>query len=69
MTMTREAYEAALVSDPFNIDSRLGYARLLLDAQDALAALTQFELVARQRPASIDVKACDCRFHGFPDTV
>ena len=59
MTMTREAYEAALVSDPFNIDSRLGYARLLLDAQDAAAALTQFELVARQRPdaASLGGKA------------
>ena len=65
MTMTREAYEAALVSDPFNIDSRLGYARLLLDARDAVAALTQFELVARQRPdaASLSGKAQIGRAH------
>jgi len=59
MTITREALEAALVSDPFNIDHRLAYASLLLQAQDAAGALTQFELAARQRPdaASLTGKA------------
>lgn len=59
MTTTREELEAALVSDPFNIEHRLAYAGLLLQAQDATAALTQFELAARQRPdaASLTGKA------------
>jgi len=49
MTMQREQLESALVSDPFNIDNRVQYAQLLLDAQEAQAALTQFELAERQR--------------------
>jgi SpoVK/Ycf46/Vps4 family AAA+-type ATPase len=59
MTITREELEAALVSDPFNIDHRLAYAGLLLQAHDAAAALTQFELAARQQPdaASLTGKA------------
>ncbi|WP_195763639.1 ATP-binding protein [Duganella guangzhouensis] len=47
--MQREQLEAALVSDPFNIDNRVRYARLLLAAQEPQAALTQFELAERQR--------------------
>jgi SpoVK/Ycf46/Vps4 family AAA+-type ATPase len=47
--MQREEFETALVSDPFNIGHRLGYASLLLAAGDAQAALTQFELAERQR--------------------
>lgn len=49
MNMQREQLEAALVSDPFNIDNRMRYAELLLAAQEAQAALTQFELAERQR--------------------
>lgn len=47
--MQREELETALVSDPFNVANRLAYARLLLAAGDAQAALTQFELAERQR--------------------
>jgi SpoVK/Ycf46/Vps4 family AAA+-type ATPase len=47
--MQREDFETALVSDPFNLAHRLGYAALLLAAGDAKAALTQFELAGRQR--------------------
>lgn len=47
--MQREELETALVSDPFNVVHRLAYARLLLAAGDAQAALTQFELAERQR--------------------
>lgn len=47
--MQREELETALVSDPFNAANRLAYARLLLAAGDAQAALTQFELAERQR--------------------
>ncbi|HEX8612622.1 MAG TPA: ATP-binding protein [Telluria sp.] len=52
MTMSREQYEASLVSDPFNTANRLGYARLLLDEHDAGAALVQFELAERQSPGA-----------------
>jgi AAA+ superfamily predicted ATPase len=49
MTTQREQLESALVSDPFNIEQRLRYAQLLLEAQETQAALTQFELAERQR--------------------
>ncbi|UOD28314.1 ATP-binding protein [Massilia violaceinigra] len=52
MTMSREQYEASLVSDPFNTANRLAYARLLLDENDANAALVQFELAERQAPGA-----------------
>ncbi|ATQ77988.1 cell division protein [Massilia violaceinigra] len=52
MTMSREQYEASLVSDPFNSATRLAYARLLLDENDAAAALVQFELAERQSPGA-----------------
>ena len=49
MTTTREQLESSLVSDPFNADNRLAYARLLLGEGDAGAALVQFELAERQQ--------------------
>ena len=49
MALKREELESALVTDPFNLGHRLAYAHLLLDAEDAQAALTQFELAERQR--------------------
>ncbi|CUI03774.1 Cell division protein FtsH [Janthinobacterium sp. CG23_2] len=52
MTMSREQYEASLVSDPFNSATRLGYARLLLEENDAAAALVQYELAERQSPGA-----------------
>ncbi|RFP17653.1 ATP-binding protein [Duganella sp. BJB488] len=49
MALKREELESALVTDPFNLGHRLAYAHLLLDGDDAQAALTQFELAERQR--------------------
>ncbi|GJJ02990.1 ATPase AAA [Duganella rhizosphaerae] len=49
MALKREELESALVTDPFNLGHRLAYAHLLLNEEDAQAALTQFELAERQR--------------------
>lgn len=52
MTTTREQLASSLVSDPFNADNRLAYARLLLSENEAAAALVQFELAERQQASA-----------------
>ncbi len=45
--MSRDELEAALLSDPFNVDLRLAYANLLLDADEPAAARAQFQIAAK----------------------
>jgi len=45
---SREELERALLSNPFNVELRTQYAHVLLEAQDAQAALAQFELLLSQ---------------------
>lgn len=52
MSESREALERLLLSDPFNGELRSRYAESLLEADDAQAALAQFELLIRQSPDS-----------------
>jgi len=48
--MDRAELEKCLLSSPFNAEIRAAYARLLLDQQEAEAALAQFELLCQQQP-------------------
>lgn len=52
MARTRTELERALAEDPFDVDARGEYARLLEAAGDLQGALRQWELVCRQRPES-----------------
>ena len=45
----RDEIERRLLSQPFDADTRMQYARLLLEANEAESALAQFELVCQQQ--------------------
>jgi hypothetical protein len=51
MDEPREVLERALLADPFDATRRARYAALLLRADEAAAALAQYELLLRQAPA------------------
>jgi transitional endoplasmic reticulum ATPase len=48
--MDRAGLEKHLLSNPFDAEARANYARLLLEQQEADAALSQFELLCQQQP-------------------